>query len=110
MYFTHGNVYLLSDVTSKFDNPVHKEIVGHLCELEFFEPQKFGRFLVELDDGQHHIHTSIIQCVEVESKSHNVVVKTANSVYTFAPVYETEPICKFAGEFFSRKGASDGEE
>ena len=110
MYFTHGNVYLLSDVTSKFDNPLHQEIVGHLCELEFFEPAKFGRFLVELDDGQHHIHTTIVQRVDITAAEHNVVVHTTNSVYTFTPVYETEHIAHLELARCSTKGVSNEEE
>ena len=88
MIFKKGNCYILMGVSSRRENPLYKEISGRLCELREFEPDKIGWFSVELDDGIHTIHTSIVNAIDTDDEG-NVIVLTKNSAYTFSPVYET---------------------
>ena len=90
MYFNPNNIYLLTDVVSKYQNPVHDELIGRLCRLEQFEPETFGWFKAEFDDGLHRIRTSIVKDVGITEPEHDVILTTTNSVYTFSMVQEQE--------------------
>ena len=88
MHFGEDNIYVLANVVGKYDNPVHKSIIGKTCVLDHFVPNQFGWFLAEFDDGYHRICTSVVKGVSVSGVSVSdeitgVTVTTANSVYTF---------------------------
>ena len=84
MTFEQGNRWLLTSVTSRYENNLHQKIVGRLCELVSFVENEFGWFNVLLDDGMHSVCTSIVHRVSEDDGT--VTVETANSVYTFAMV------------------------
>ena len=93
MYFTNDhNLYLLTSVVGKYENPLHEEIVGHFCLLDSFAVGKFGWFKVELADGYHRICTSVVKALNAQEDLSSIVVTTANSVYTFTAVTEETPV------------------
>ena len=85
MYFEKDNQYILTNVVGKIYNPLHEEIVGRACVLDYFSPHEFGRFKVLMDDGcWHRIHTSVVKDVHTTDCDRDVVVVTSHSVYTFS--------------------------
>ena len=83
-----NNRFLLTDIASRYTNPLHAEMIGRICELEKFVPNEFGIFRVQMDDGFHTVHTSIVKSVDTSMLT--VTVYTSNSVYTFSPIDEEE--------------------
>ena len=83
-----NNRFLLADITSRYENPLHAMMIGRVCELEKFVPNEFGIFRVQMDDGFHTIYTSIVESVDTSTLT--VIVHTHNSVYTFSPIDEEE--------------------
>lgn len=89
MDFEAGNRYLLTNVESNDDNPLHEMIIGHICELKSFRLGKCGYFRVEMEDGTHLISTSGVKDVDATDFGNEITVTTRNSVYTFARVFES---------------------
>ena len=82
MYF-NDKLCLLTDVKSKYSNPLHEDLIGRICRLNLFEPEKFGLFLAQFEDGWHRIGTSIVKQVSILEDGAVIELMTANSVYTF---------------------------
>lgn len=88
MYFESGNRYLLSGIDGKTENPLHRQMLGRICELVSFRLHDIGYFLVEIDGEFHRIHTSAVQDVDATDFANEVTVTTKNTVYTFAKVFD----------------------
>lgn len=89
MHF-NNELYILTDVSSKYNNAVHQDILGHICLLDWFTPERFGWFKAKFDDGWHRICTSIVKQVSVSDDGLNAELKTENSVYTFKKLTEED--------------------
>lgn len=84
MFHSNGDLYLLYEVVSNKNNPLHNKIVNTTCDLELFEVGKPGVFSAELDDGEfHRVLTSTVARIELPDGYDTVIVHTRNSVYTF---------------------------
>ena len=86
MDFEKGNRYLLVNVDSNMDNPLHDTMIGRICELRQFHLGSNGMFKVQMDDGMHLISTSEVQDVDASDFANDITVTTCNSVYTFTKV------------------------
>lgn len=92
MWFNNQNMYVLTNIVGKYDNPLHDEIVGRCCLLDKFQVGEFGWFKVELEDGYHRICTSVVKSVSASDMPGDITVTTANSVYTFSLLGENAAI------------------
>lgn len=91
MFFNYGNKYILMGLSSEYENPLHNEIAGRICELIWFEPGMHGMFCVAEEDGMHRIRTSLVKDVNSTDFEHDIIITTENSVYTFSMLtYNTE--------------------
>ena len=90
MDFEYGNRYLLTNVESKKDNPLHEWLIGQICELDSFRLGSCGFFRALAKDGTHLIRTSGVKDVDATDFGNEITVTTRNSVYTFARVFGSE--------------------
>ena len=89
MHF-NNELYILTDVSSKYNNPVHKDIIGRICMLDWFTPERFGWFKAKFNDGWHRICTSIVKQVSVDDDGVHTELTTENSIYTFEKLLEED--------------------